>query len=373
MKRIYKRIVLIPVIFMLVFGNILAFAGEGSYAKKKDGGAGLEIGISGDNKLMLEEEKVSFDFSLPGLEGEGIGDVLNANVHSVYRILNSDSRDAYAAVGVVRFLKIKEEMVKRSEEDSFRSQESIIVNDESVSGLIWPVDTREHIIKNSAYDTFSEALDHMELGGYFEEAFSHYGITSFTDHEERVGASVSKMPKSEYRKLYRVAAEDEEGEEKLCIVVYNLYFKPQETKVLEVNTSFLGSMERPTSRSELGTLFNFTYNGGSLESFYVVKDISIALNIPKDERLGLDSCDASYYMNDGIPTIRSSGVFSGFKLTLGKKASDEEIYDQMLESGFWRHALDAVGAATVVGLILAVVCIIITVKKRRKSGIGMQL
>lgn len=343
----------------------IATSGEATYPTHTEGIPGLEIGISGDNKIMLEEENITLNY----LPDEKYGLICTANTD--YELLNSEPYEAYAAIGVVRILKLSQVTIKHEDEENFDCGSDIYVDGSKKSGYIYPIDTPETIRENSVYDSFYEAMSGIEYSGYFDEGFASYGITSFLSHEIHSGDDVTGIPISEERTLYRV--DEENGTEMLCIVIYNLHFDAHETQHVSVTQNLLPDMTRPTKYSKRGTKYEFCYNGTNLKSFYSVRDVNIVVNADKDGEFAFIESDAPHYMKDGVRTIHYVGSFKPFKTVLGEDLTEDEIYDIYTESGTWKKVLRVVDFVTVLALILAVAYVINSIRKRKKSGIGMQL
>ncbi len=330
-----------------------------------DGGAGLEIGISGNNKIILEKEETHISF-----DGERSRDRLDCRTHSEYELLNSDDWDAYAAIAVVRLLKVKKISVKKENEKSFRSGVSIAADGEEVPGFIYPIGKPAGLLANSAYDSFSETLGHMEYSEYFGEAFASYGITSFTDYEERLTGKINNIPQSTARDYYVV---DEGGEEMLCVTVHNLHFSAMEIKHITVENEFTGVMTRPTAYTSDGTEFSFEYCGNNLSSFYSVRNIKLSFSLPEQESLGFIESDAPIFPENGVKTIKYAAPYGRFNFVLGKRLNNDEIFEIKYKNGIWEKVFYWAGVFTVVIILLSLPYIIYSAIKRRKSGIGMKL
>ena len=326
---------------------------------------GIEIGISSDNKIMLEEENIKLDF----VPDEKNGLICVAD--SEYELLNGDTYDAYAALAVVKILKVSRVTIKHEDEINFDCGENITVNDEKINGYIYPIGFTGKITEDSAYDDLYGAINGMEYSGYFDEGFASYGITSFLSHEIHSGDDVTGIPISEERTLWQV--DEENGQEMLCCLIFNLHFESQETKKINITRELLPEMSRPTKYSTRGTEYEFCYNGQNLSSFYNVRNINIVINADKEGEFAFIESDAPYFMKDEERTIRYVGSFKPFKIKVGEKLDDDEIYDIYVENGTWKKILGIADKVTVVLLILSAVYIIYSINKRRKSGIGMTL
>ena len=366
MGALVKRRLSILICLSIIIALIPCRAGaekSGSYVKKQDGTSGVEIGIASDSLVVLENEDISFSFEKNG------SDELVCVADSVYTITNSDSKRAYAALAVVRLLKVEEVGVPGSDEDIFVSGEKLSVGDKEMNGFIYPVETKEKIVKKSAYDTFSDALYHMEFSGYFDEAFARYGVAGTADHEKKLDEA-GGVPKRVEKQMWRVS---ENGEEKLCVVVYNLSFEPGESKEIRNTQRILASMERPTDISEKGTIFTIKYNGNNLESFYNVRNVRAVLDF-KDSALGDEfESKAPFYSDDGKPTLRFSNGDFGFSFSFGKDLSKDEIYDIYAGEGYVKKILDVAAVAVSFIVVISAAFIVYSVSKRKKSGIGLSL
>ena len=348
----------------LLSADIARAGSSGSFSKSHDGGSGLEIGIGSDSMIVLEGEDILISFEKDG------SDELNAVAESEYILTNSDSKRAYACIAVVRLLKVEAVGIPGADEELFVSGETITVGDKEVNGFIYPIDTPEKTVKKSAYDTFSDALFHMSFSGYFDEAFARYGVTSRADHEKRLGEGLDGVPKRVEKQMWR---QSDKGEEKLCVVTCNLSFEPGESKTVRNTQKIRASMTRPTGISDEGTVFSFKYNGENLKSFYNVKSIKAVIDFKDSALADSFKSDAPFYSDDGKPTLRfSNGDFS-FEFSVGKKLGKDEIYDIYAGKGHVKKLLD-IGAVAVTFIVLvSAVFIVYSVRKRKKSGIGLSL
>ena len=333
-------------------------------SKKHDGGAGVEIAFSSDSMIVLENEDIRLSFEKDG------SDEMTAIADSEYNIVNSEGKKAYAAVGVVRLLKVEEVGVTGAKEESFVSGEKLTVDDKEVNGFIYPIGDTAGIVKKSAYDNFSEALYHMEFSGYFDEAFARYGVDSLEKHEKRMNDGLDGVPRRVEKQMWRLS---ETGTEKLCIVVYNLKFEAGESKTVKNTQRIRASMERATDISEKGTVFSFRYTGQNLESFYNVKGVKAIVDyagVPEPDSF---NSKAPFYSDDGKPTLRFSNGNFEFEFSFGKKLGKDEIYDIYASRGYVKKLLDVGAVAVSIIVVLSAGFIVYSVRKRKKSGIGLSL
>ena len=368
MKAVIKKLLSLFLAFGicsgLVTGGTALAESSGKYIKKQDGGSGIEIGIGTDSMIVLDNENIAISFQKNG------SDELLAIVDSEYNLTNNESRRAYASIAVVKKLRVEAVGVPGAEEELFVSGEKLSVNDKELNGFIYPIDTQEKIVKKSAYKKYSDVLYHMEFSGYFDEAFARYGVTSTEQHEKKLGEGLDGVPKRVEKQMWRVS---ETGEEKLCIMVYNLCFEPQESKLIKNTQKIQGSMERPTDISEKGTVFSFKYSGENLESFYNVKNIKASVNFDGVEEPESFKSEAPFYSDDGKPTLRFSGGDFRFEFSLGRELDKNEVYDIYAGEGYVRKILDAGAVIVTFIVVISAVFIVYSVKKRKKSGIGLSL
>ena len=355
---------LASLIMLMLLSLSLAGAEESTrFEKSHDGTAGIEIGIGTDSMIVLENENINLSFEKDGT------DELCAVCASEYTLTNSESRKAYAAIAVVRLIKVEAVGVPGSKEDSFISGEKLSVDGKDQNGFIYPIDSPEKLVKKSAYDYLSDTLYHMEFSGYFDEAFARYGVTSTADHEKKLSDGIDGVPRRVEKQMWRLS---DTGEEKLCIVVYNLSFDAGESRQIKNTQRIRSSMERPVAISEKGTVFSVSYSGKNLKSFYNVKNVKLVMNMEPEQAESFNS-EAPFYSDDGKPTLRFSNGNFNFEFTVGKTLNKDEIYDIYAEKGYVKKLLD-IGVAVVSAIVvLSAVFIVYSVRKRKKSGIGLSL
>lgn len=333
---------------------------------KDDGGAVVEIGISGGNELILENEYTTVSFVKRGDGG------LSTKVHSTYELYNAGSSTAYAAIAVVRLLHVEEVEVPRENVDSFVSGETITINGETVYGMIYPADEVEDVLEKSAYEDRSDALAHATCGGYMDEAFALYGITSFADHERSVRGNGLKIPQTETVKRYKMVPSDSEGEEMFCMVVYNIEVPVAESISFEVDNTALAEKSRPFKESEKGSKYTFAFNGENLNSFYSVGDVTFKFDFPEDEELGLLPGDTPFFMKDEEYFVHSYGGYKDIVFTLGRELSEDEINDLKASGSPMKYLITVMDIAAFAAVVFSVFFIVTEIRKRMKVGVGLR-
>jgi len=343
-----------------------ATADAAGYPTFSDGTAFVELGISANNEIILENETMTVTF--PNDKSAVEGEDLVATTHAEYELYNSDALTAYAAVAVVKVLKVEKVNLTAEEAAAFESGERIWAGDSLVNGLIYDVDTLEHIERDSAYQTQAEAMANLEYSAYLDEAFTKYGITSLSEHERATittGKSVLETQPADYWKV------SENGEERLCIVVYNIEVPAMDSLILKVDNEVAGVMNRPTSYVTDGTNYTFYFTGSTLGSFFGVADEAYEFNLPDNEALGFISSDAPYYLNNNVYNARFKGEFSAFEFKIGTELTKEQIQEILAEHGSMKKIIKIIDIVCVILLIPAIAYIVVEIRKRRASGIGM--
>lgn len=331
------------------------------YETYKEGTCGVEIGILSDNVIKLESESLVFDFSHVSAP---LDDDLRAVTRANYVLTNTTSKEIRTSIAVPEILRLEKVTIEREEEDFFESGRSIMVDGESLNGLIFANTTIEKLRRDSVYDNFSEILSHVDYKVFFDEGFSLY---SEVLQEHSSGNASAPTPENDTVNYYKVS---DDGELYLCSVIYDLSFAPGESRTLEVTGSIMGEMNRATKYTDMGTSYSFTYVGDTLNSFYNIGEISITFALPEENLLPMLECDAPRYLNDDVWTIRYKGNTGNFTFTLGERLTKEQKNDIYTTFGPGRVLINVVEVFTATLVLVSGYYIFYSVKKRKESGIG---
>ncbi len=370
--RIYSLALILCAIFSLTFGTKTASAAEsatasaGTYPVFSDGTAAVEIGISAGNEILMENENMTV--TIPNDKHAFENEDLTAYTHAEYELYNSDALTAYAAVAVVRLLKVETVNLTAEEAKSFVSGETIMAGDSAVSGRIYAIGSPEKIKEESAYDTCAEAMANLNYEAYIDEAVAKYGITSLSSYERATidtGKNVLENQPADYLRV------SENGEEKLCVVVYNIEVPAMDSLTLTVDNEVKGVMKRPTKYSPEGTSYSFYFTGSPLSTFYGASGESYVFNLPQLETLGFLNSDAPYYLDNNVYSARFKGAFAPFSFTVGTELTAEEVKEINAEHGSMKKIIGVIDIVVLILIIPAAVYIVVEIRKRRASGIGM--
>jgi hypothetical protein len=344
-----------------------AAGAEKTYATSRDGTNVIEIGIDSDNVISLQSEKINYDFSAIT---EVLGDEVNCEIKRTYVLTNTSSKEVYVPIAVPELLKVEQVTVDDENKADFSSGCTIQVDGIEEEGLIYAASTVKKLKSTGIYDDFTDVLKHVDYSGYFTEAFTMYGITSETTSNTSGISSIGEIPESESKTYYQVS---EEGEPTLCMVVYNLKFSANETHILHIQDTQTGDMSRPTKYSADGTTYTYELIGSNLNTFYNVGDIQITFTLPENNLLPILETSASRYLNDDVWTVHYVGEGKDFSVKLGTEITEDEINDINAESEVGRKFYNIISILGSFIIGASITFVIYTFRKRKQSGIGLDL
>lgn len=355
-KRFISKLMSLVLAVVLMLSAASA-KGENVYETFMDGDVYIDIMVTNDSVIALDNEKIDFNF---GNVEDPSGDRVYCKADATYSLTNTSAEEVTVWLAKPEVMRVKEVLLTDEEAKGFDSKARLMVNDEEISGLIYSGEDVNSILSKSVYETRQETFNHYTYKSFLNEAVFAFADkqtdTEKDKYEEYLGAK---------RKSYYF--ESWEGEERLCAKVFKLTFAPAETKKVFISQDLKGMLKRQTRYSKEGGSYTYAYNEGGISSFYSVGELKYSFNTT--EELPLIDADVARYLEDEVWTAKFETIPSNFTFSVGKPLSDQEILDINSSNGLGKIISKTsyiVGAL----LVLASFAIIgVTIYRRIKSGV----